>query len=205
VVCETTPEHLNNYSLTIKMTSTTQTPNELLQIQGKDHLHIGGKEAREGWKLLNIQAAAGVDYVGDIRDLSQFPDASFDAIYGSHVLEHVGYQKALGDVLKSIHRILRPGGKFLVSVPDLDVLCRLFVHEQMTANDRFFMMQMMFGGQTDEHDFHYVGLNAEFLSQYLQQAGFREVYRVSEFGIFDDTSSMRYQGALISLNLVAIK
>lgn len=75
----------------------------------------------------------------------------------------------------------------------------------MTANDRFFAMQMMFGGQTDEHDFHYVGLNAEFLAQYLQQAGFREVYRVSEFGIFDDTSSMRYQGVLISLNMVSIK
>ena len=94
------------------MASTTQTLSDLLQIQGKDHLHIGGKEAKEGWKLLNIQAAAGVDYVGDIRDLSQFPDASFDAIYSSHVLEHVGYQKALGDVLKSIHRILRPGGNF---------------------------------------------------------------------------------------------
>lgn len=125
------------------MASTTQTLSDLLQIQGKDHLHIGGKEAKEGWKLLNIQAAAGVDYVGDIRDLSQFPDVSFDAIYGSHVLEHVGYQKALGDVLKSIHRILRPGGKFLVSVPDLDVLCRLSVDEQLTSDERFFMMRMM--------------------------------------------------------------
>lgn len=187
------------------MTTSTLTLAELIEIPGKDRLHIGGKEARTGWKLLNIQTADGVDYVGDIRDLSQFPDASFDAVYGSHVLEHVGYQKTLGGVVQSIHRILRPGGKFLVSVPDLEVLCRLFIHEQMTANDRFFVMRMMFGGQTDEHDFHYVGLNAEFLAHYLRQAGFREIYRVPKFGIFNDTSSMRYQGTLISLNMVAIK
>ena len=128
------------------MIASTPILTELIKIPAKDHLHIGGREAREGWKLLNIQAAAGVDRVGDIRDLSQFPDASFDAIYGSHVLEHVGYQKALGDVIKSIHRILR-SGKFLVSVLDLDVLCHLFVHEQITANDRFFVIQMMFGGK----------------------------------------------------------
>lgn len=50
-----------------------------------------------------------------------------------------------------------------------------------------------------------MGLNAEFLAHYLQPAGFRKVYRAPEFGIFDDTSSMQYQGVLISLNMVTIK
>ena len=35
-------------------------------------LHIGGKEIKEGWKILNIQKNKGVDFVGDISDLSQF-------------------------------------------------------------------------------------------------------------------------------------
>jgi predicted SAM-dependent methyltransferase len=177
---------------------------ELTRI-GSERLHIGGKDAAPGWKLLNIQAAEGVDYVGDIRDLSQFADASLDAVYGSHVLEHVGYQKALGETIRSIHRILRPGGKFFVSVPDLDVLCRFFTHERLTAADRFHVMRMMFGGQMDEHDIHYVGLNAEFLAQFLRQGGFGRIFRVPELGIFNDTSSMRFQGVLISLNMIAIK
>jgi len=187
------------------MSAPTPMLTELTRIPGNDRLHIGGKSAAEGWKLLNIQPMEGVDYVGDIRDLSQFADASFDAVYGSHVLEHVGYQKALPEVIRSIHRILRPGGKFFVSVPDLDVLCRLFLDDQMTADDRFFVMRMMFGGQVDEHDFHYVGLNAELLAHFLQKGGFQGIYRVPEFGIFGDTSSMKYHGVLISLNMIAIK
>lgn len=153
---------------------------DLTSTLGKDRLHIGGKEVKEGWKLLNIKAIEGVDYVGDICDLSQFADATFDVVYASHVLEHIGYQEALGNVIRSIRRILRPGGKFLVSVPDLDILCRLFVHEQMTPDDRFFAMRMMFGGQVDEHDFHFVGLNGEFLAHYLHQAGFREIHRIQD-------------------------
>ena len=35
-------------------------------------LHIGGKETKEGWKILNIQKSDNVDYVGDITDLCQF-------------------------------------------------------------------------------------------------------------------------------------
>ena len=187
------------------MSSPDPTLEELRRIPGDDRLHIGGKGAANGWKLLNIQPGEGVDYVGDIRDLSQFADGSFDAVYGSHVLEHVGYQKALDETIRGIHRILKPGGKFFVSVPDLDVLCRLFVNEKLGVNDRFFVMRMMFGGQMDDHDFHYVGLNADFLAHFLQNGGFRGVYRVPELGIFDDTSSMRFHGVPISLNMVAIK
>ena len=29
-------------------------------------LHIGGKETKEGWSILNIQKNEGVDFVGDI-------------------------------------------------------------------------------------------------------------------------------------------
>jgi len=184
------------------------TPDEisrLLDIPSGNLLHIGGWEPRPGWKILNIQQRDGVDYPGDIRDLSQFPDDHFDIVYASHVLEHISYQSELPGALRGIHRILRSAGRFLVSVPDLDILARMFVHEQSTKQDRFHIMRMMFGGQTDEHDFHCVGLNAEFLADYLSSVGFREIYRVPEFNIFNDASSLRYGGVLISLNLIAIK
>ena len=52
-------------------------------------LHIGGKEKKEGWSILNIQKNDNVDFVGDISDLSQFDNESIDEIYASHVVEHV--------------------------------------------------------------------------------------------------------------------
>jgi predicted SAM-dependent methyltransferase len=146
-----------------------------------------------------------VDHVGDVSDLSQFADQSFDAVYTSHTLEHLGYQRALPRALAGIHRILRPGGKLFASVPDLDTLCRLYLHEDATPADRFHIMRMMFGGQIDQHDFHFVGLNAEFMVSFLSDAGFKDLHKVSEFGIFDDTSSQRFAGVLISLNVVATR
>jgi hypothetical protein len=64
---------------------------------------------------------------------------------------------------------------------------------------------MMFGGQVDKFDFHAVGLYDEMLAGLLMRAGFREVFRVPTFDLFDDTSAMRFGGVLISLNLVAIR
>ena len=49
-------------------------------------LHIGGKQAKEGWKILNIQEGADVDYLGTCTNLSALGDTTVDTIYASHVL-----------------------------------------------------------------------------------------------------------------------
>lgn len=65
------------------------------------------------------------------------------------------------------------------------------------------IMRMMFGGRTTAFDMHYTGLNFEFLSAFLHQAGFVDILRVSRLGFFRDTSEMAFCGQQISLNLVA--
>ena len=89
-------------------------------------LHIGGEEKKEGWKILNIQKKDAVDFVGDITDLNQFEDNSIEEIYASHVVEHVA-QKDVEKTLKGIHRVLKNNGKFYVSVPDMDILCKILL------------------------------------------------------------------------------
>lgn len=166
-------------------------------------LHIGGKEVKAGWKLLNAQPGVGIDFVGDIRDLSQFADASCEIIYGSHILEHIN-QREMIKTLTGIRRLLVPNGKFLISVPDLQTLCRLFLHPQLNSKQRFHVMRMMFGGQIDNYDFHYIGLDFEILCNYLQVAGFYSVSKVDTFNLFNDTSSYEPYGVPISLNVVAV-
>ncbi|HWA39923.1 MAG TPA: tetratricopeptide repeat protein [Burkholderiales bacterium] len=168
-------------------------------------LHVGGKEVRPGWKILNAQAGPGVDYVGDCADLGRFADGSVEEIYASHVLEHLGYQSALPRALKEFHRVLRPGGVARISVPDFERLARLFLDPASTLDDRYVCMRMVFGGQVDEFDYHRVGLSEEFLTQYLLQAGFSRVERVEQFGLFTDASRLGLRGQPISLNVVAHK
>ena len=167
-------------------------------------LHIGGKESKQGWKILNIQQGEGVDYLGDISDLNQFKDNSIKEIYASHVLEHVD-QKKIKKTLIGIYRVLEETGKVYISVPDMDILCRIFIDEKATSKVKFHIMRMMFGGQTDSYDFHYFGWNALFLIDFLKSAGFKKVERVKSFSLFKDTSDYAPYGSPISLNVIAYK
>jgi predicted SAM-dependent methyltransferase len=169
-------------------------------------LHIGGVEPQPGWTMLNIQQRPDVDVVCDCTNLGQFADETVAEIYGSHVLEHLSYMGELEAALKEFYRVLVPGGIVRISVPDFELLCRMFLHPALDTEKRFYIMRMVFGGQVDEADFHKVGLTWEFLSTYLDAAGFSEILRVKEFNIFkNDCSSIRYMGHLISLNVEARK
>jgi predicted SAM-dependent methyltransferase len=169
-------------------------------------LHIGGTTACEGWEILNAIPEAWVDHIGQAEDLSRFEGNIFDEIYASHVLEHLGYQSALPAALREWYRVLKPEGRLMVSVPDLDTLCQLYSQRtELRPEDRFAVMRMMFGGQLDEFDFHFVGLNEEFLASFLSDAGFANIKRVSEFGLFADCSTLIFAGRPISLNIEAYK
>jgi predicted SAM-dependent methyltransferase len=168
-------------------------------------LHIGGQEKREGWAILDALPGPDVDYVGNCNDLSFLDDNSCSEVYASHVLEHLGYNGELQNTLKGIHRVLKPGGRLRASVPDLDVLCRIFVHPSLDEAGRFHIMRMMFGGRTTEFDVHYAGLNFEILGRFLHEAGFRDIRRLAAFGLFEDASIIKFGDTPISLNIVARK
>lgn len=156
--------------------------------------------------MLNAVPGPVVDHVCNAKDLSRFPDSTFTEIYASHVVEHLDYKNELLDTLKEWNRILEPGGRALISVPDLDVLAELMIKKDgLDLRDRFFVMRMIFGGHVDEYDYHLVGLNEEFLTLFLRDSGYVNIRRVKAFGLFEDTSSMIFKGVPISLNLIAEK
>jgi predicted SAM-dependent methyltransferase len=168
-------------------------------------LHIGGVEPREGWKILNIQAGPNVDFIGDCTSLAQFADDSVDEVYASHVYEHLGHRKELSQAIAEVRRILKPGGLFKISVPDLEVLCKLFLHPELKLENRVYIIRMMFGGQIDAFDYHKVGFNWELMCMVLGQCGFTSARRVKSFDLFKDTSLLDFGGILISLNVEAVK
>jgi SAM-dependent methyltransferase len=81
-------------------------------------LHITGVDTDADALRIRRQEHGDLDeeILGDLRTV-ELPEASFDAVYCSYVLEHVeGAEKAL-DAMASA---LRPGGRMIIRIPDGD-------------------------------------------------------------------------------------
>jgi predicted SAM-dependent methyltransferase len=168
-------------------------------------LHLGGWEVKEGWTIVNVEDRPGVDVRGDCQDLSMFADGSVSEIYASHVYEHLGYTHELPRAFNEAARVLMKGGVLRVAVPDLEVLCRLFLQTSGDLDAQFYVQRMIMGGQTEPFDFHKTGFSFSLLRGMLEHHGFREVRRVASFGLFDDTSNCTFGDVPISLNVQCMK
>ena len=90
-------------------------------------LNIGcGSVVHPEW--INLDSAPVVQGViaHDLRRGLPFSDESFDAVYGSHVLEHL-VPSAAAQLLRECLRVLKPGGIVRLAVPDLEIIARLYL------------------------------------------------------------------------------
>jgi SAM-dependent methyltransferase len=70
---------------------------------------------------------------GDVMELlPRKPDDTFDAVLAFDIFEHLP-ERQIPDLLSQIARILRPGGRLLVSVPNTRCLSRKLKKEQWTG------------------------------------------------------------------------
>ena len=100
-------------------------------------LNLGcGGRFHADWINLDFTSGGLGVLAHDLRKGIPFPDASFDVVYHSHVLEHFSPREGL-ELLKHCYRVLRPGGRIRVVVPDLEVIARLYLEalENSAAGD----------------------------------------------------------------------
>jgi SAM-dependent methyltransferase len=84
------------------------------------------KLREEGWETVGVEICAPQAEYGrqkrnlDIRSLSleenSFPACHFDVVHASHLIEHVNNP---GAMLREVYRILKPGGRFFVTTPNI--------------------------------------------------------------------------------------
>jgi len=109
-------------------------PEAELNVQGypRNVHHMGG----DAWVELNgyrLMEAEGHDL--------PVADGSVDAIYASHILEHYPVLEApegvatAHDALDEWFRVLKPGGRLFVAVPDGDIILRRILSEPATRDD----------------------------------------------------------------------
>jgi predicted SAM-dependent methyltransferase len=120
----------------------------------------------------------------------QFDSGGVDEIRASHILEHFGRWE-VKKVLRNWVDKLRPGGVLKIAVPGFDKLM-----ESQARGDKLpaSLDAYVFGGQTDENDFHKSMFTEPVLKALLEEAGLVDI-QVWE-SQFEDCASLP-----ISLNL----
>jgi predicted SAM-dependent methyltransferase len=100
--------------------------------------------------------------------LYPFDDATVDEIYTSHALEHVG-KRDVPLALMAFHRVLKPGGALRILVPDLEWCVK---HWLQHKEDRGWALDIIFGNQNHDGEYHKTGFTQATLINLVLRAGF---------------------------------
>lgn len=168
-------------------------------------LNLGSRNrAIAGFINVDCDKHPGVDDVRDVFDLSNYETESVGEIYASHILEHAPHLRTL-DILKEWRRVIVPGGKLYVAVPDFERCVDIYNREGLNQ----WIVNFLMGDQGYKTAFHYALFDEVRLEKLLLSAGFSEVFRVEQFPIGDegDCSNLAYiaDGEPVSLNMIAVK
>ena len=98
------------------MAPTPKRVKHLLETQSLIKLDIGGGgPGRHGFTSIDV--TQDCDLYWDLRRGIPFPNGSVDVVYSSHLFEHLTFDQGQ-TVLQECMRVLKPGGKFSISVPN---------------------------------------------------------------------------------------
>ena len=176
----------------------------------KLHLGCGKKDFGKSWIHID---GGNFEHLHshNIRELP-FEDETVDLIYASHVLEYFDRDEVLV-VLKEWKRVLKKGGILRLSVPNFDVLSRLYqkgIPLEQVIGPLYGRWNM--GGTWVYHKTTY---DYRHLKDVLESSGFSNVrvwdWRAVDHGIHDDYSQAykphmdKENGTLISLNIESEK
>jgi len=102
----------------------------------------------------------------------EYADDSIEEIYASHVFEHFSYHNA-ADVLAEWVRVLKPGGRIRIAVPDFDWVVKQYISQ----SDKFNIEGILMGGHSHEHDVHLAIYNEPKLRAVMERAGLERIER----------------------------
>ncbi len=123
----------------------------------------------------------------DLRKHLPFKQGEMDAVYSSHVLEHLYRDEAL-ELLKECERVLKKGGICRIVVPDFRGMAEKYVASEMRSDEFMnllnmrpltrpktgFLKRFYYFLKHDPH-FHKCVYDVRALIEILQEAGFQDV------------------------------
>ena len=135
-------------------------------------LNIGcGKVVEPGYMNIDLHHPAADRHM-DARSL-QYEAQSVDEIYSSHLLEHFG-KRDIPVVLDEWFRVLKAGGTLKMDLPNLEWCMKNWLAKN--EKDRFgIALDMIYGLQTHDGEFHKTGFTKERLQELLTAVGFEDI------------------------------
>jgi len=137
-------------------------------------LHAGcGREPLPEWfpacveVRLDANARCEPDVVASVTELGDIGE--FDMVYCSHVLEHV-YPHEVHKVVSEFHRVLKPGGKAIIIVPDLEDAKATEEILYVSPAGPITGLDLMYGMREMIEDNPYMAHHCGFVSDTLRQA-----------------------------------
>ncbi len=188
----------------------------LFRIFGKQFYGLnfgsGNAKIRNFWNI-DANPRALCDIIARI-DKIKLDSNSVGLIYNSHVFEHIPREQARG-VLAEWYRILRPGGKLFICVPDEEILFRVYLdnlslyHTEEGKNLVDRACFLTYGAQRNKYDYHFYGYSFATLKALLESIGFKNVQRFDRKELkivpFHDCSISKIGDIEMSLNVEASK
>lgn len=127
------------------------------------------REYPKGHECINYDLRAGlkgVDVVGDVKDLSQFDNASFDYVLASDIIEHFPITETK-TLLNEWSRVLKSGGIMEIRTPNMEWVAAYYNQK----SDAKFVSYHIFGGQDYEGNFHKVMFDPKWLTEICESVG----------------------------------
>jgi predicted SAM-dependent methyltransferase len=140
-------------------------------------LNVGaGHVLRDGYLNVDFRELPGIDIVADVRELP-FDDEEVKEIYSAHLLEHFPVEELRRVVLPRWVSLLADGGRLVSVVPDIETMVSERAAGRMSFEE---FIEVMYGGQEYEGDFHFSGFSKEALTRLLEEAGLEDVKVIEE-------------------------
>lgn len=143
-------------------------------------LEIGGGDKPEYCKKysngvnIDVRAMDTVDVVHDLETLPlPFKDGEFDKVYSQFAFEHLSW-RIIRDFVKDVRRILKPGGRVYIVVPNLRKQAEWLARTKDWTLER--ETCMVFGDLNYEANSHKCSCSPELWQQIFKQAGFKWVH-----------------------------
>ncbi|OGM31450.1 hypothetical protein A2803_05270 [Candidatus Woesebacteria bacterium RIFCSPHIGHO2_01_FULL_44_21] len=176
-------------------------------------LHLGsGKRFIPDFVHVDLATFPHIDYVQDIRKLTNFKTNSVTLIYACQVLEYFDREE-IPEVLKEWKRVLKSKGILRLSVPNFEIICKLY-----QAGFRLdYFLGTLYGKWTvpNQTIYHKTTFDEQSLTAVLKTAGFKNIakwdWRKTEHAAIDDYSQAYWphmdkeKGILMNLNMQGTK